>query len=293
MLKLELLESLIAVAETGNLSKAAERLCRTQSALSLQIKKLEESVGQVLLLRDNKGAKLTDAGEKLLNYAYKMLQLSSQAMDELKEDSQQTIRLGIPTDYVKWYLESGLIEFIREFTHLQLVIDTDVSGNLFRRLQNGEFDAIIATHWKPQPNSEFLFERRFVWSAAKNGQAYKRTVIPVALYPENCPIRVQVFANHNLLMRPLNVLLTTPSPQAICSAVEDDLVIAPLAEFRVSDKMQILDPDTHGLPSLPLFNESLYVNPASESKAIEQLKELLKANLSRLSLRHKKSGNYS
>jgi len=105
MLKLELLESLIAVAETGNLSKAAERLCRTQSALSLQIKKLEESVGQVLLLRDNKGAKLTDAGEKLLNYAYKMLQLNSQAIDELKEDAQQTIRLGIPTDYVKWYLE--------------------------------------------------------------------------------------------------------------------------------------------------------------------------------------------
>ncbi|TCN80755.1 LysR family transcriptional regulator [Shewanella fodinae] len=291
MLKLELLESLIAVAETGNLSKAAERLNRTQSALSLQIKKLEESVGQILLLRDNKGAKLTDAGEKLLNYAYKMMQLNSQAIDELKEDAQQTIRLGIPTDYVKWYLESGLIEFIREFTHLQLVMDTDVSGNLFRRLQNGEFDAIIATHWKPQPNGELLFERRFVWSAAKHGQAHKRSVIPVALYPENCPIRVQVFANHNLLMRPLHVLLSTPSPQAICSAVEDDLVIAPMAEFRVSDKMQILDPNTHGLPPLPLFNESLYVNPASASEAIEQLRALLKANLSRLSLQHKKSGN--
>ncbi len=283
MLKVELLESFIAVAETGNMSKAADRVCRTQSALSLQIKKLEESVGQSLLERDNRGTTLTEAGEKLLNYAYKMVQLNSQALDDLKDtDTKQIIRLGVPTDYVKWYLESGLIEFIREFTNLALVIDTDVSGNLFKRLQNGEFDAIIATHWHPQPHGDLLFERRFVWAAAKNGNAHNRSTVPMALYPENCPIRAQVFANHNISMRPINVLLSTPSPQALCMAVEDDLVIAPIAEFRISDKMRVLDAAEHKLPPLPMFNESFYINPASETKALEQLRALLKANISKM-----------
>lgn len=283
MLKIELLESFIAIAECGNLSKAAEKLCRTQSTLSLQIKKLEESVGQSLLLRDNKGVTLTESGTTLLNYAYKMMQLNSQALDDLKEcQNKETIRLGVPTDYINRYLNSCLLEFIREFTCIELVIDTDVSGNLYKRLQQGEFDLIVATHWQPPVNGELLFERRFHWVAAKNGNAHTRNTIPMALYPENCPIRAQVFANHQLSMRPINVLLSTPSPQALCMAVENDLAIAPIGEFRINDKMQILDPIEHGIPALPVFNESLYLNPETQTDATNQLITLIKANVSNL-----------
>ncbi|QYK12682.1 LysR family transcriptional regulator [Shewanella rhizosphaerae] len=283
MLKIELLESFIAVAEAGNLSRAADKICRTQSTLSLQIKKLEESVGQPLLLRDNKGVTLTESGETLLNYAYKMMQLNSQALDDLKEcQNREIIRLGVPTDYIKRYLGSCLLEFIREFTCIELVIDTDVSGNLYKRLQQGEFDLIVATHWQPPVNGELLFERKFHWVAAKGGNAHKRETIPMALYPENCPIRAQVFANHQLTMRPINVLLSTPSPQALCMAVENDLTIAPIAEFRVNDKMQILDPLEHQLPVLPVFNESLYLNPDTQTDATLQLITLIKANVHNL-----------
>lgn len=281
MLKSELLEGFIAVAECGNLSKAAEKICRTQSTLSLQIKKLEESVGQSLLLRDNKGVSLTEAGETLLNYAYKMMQLNSQALDELKEcQNKEVIRLGVPTDYINRYLSSSLLEFIREFTCIELVIDTDVSGNLYKRLHQGEFDVIVATHWQtPAPgHGEQLFERRFLWVAAKGGNAHKRNTIPMALYPENCPIRAQVFANHQISMRQINVLLSTPSPNALCMAVENDLAIAPIAEFRINDNMEILDPIEHNLPPLPVFNESLYLNPDTQTEATKQLITLLKAH---------------
>jgi len=285
MLKIELLEGFIAVAECGNLSKAAEKICRTQSTLSLQIKKLEESVGQPLLLRDNKGVSLTESGETLLNYAYKMMQLNSQALDELKEcQNKEVIRFGVPTDYINRYLDSCLLEFIREFTCIELVIDTDVSGNLYKRLHQGEFDVIVATHWQaPAPgHGELLFERRFHWAAAKSGNAHKRDTIPMALYPENCPIRAQVFANHQISMRPINVLLSTPSPNALCMAVENDLAIAPIAEFRINDKMEILDPVEHNIPPLPVFNESLYLNPDTQTKATNQLITLIKANVENL-----------
>ncbi|ABN59792.1 LysR family transcriptional regulator [Shewanella baltica] len=284
MLKIELLESFIAVAECGNMSKAADKVCRTQSTLSLQIKKLEEVVGQSLLLRDNKGTTLTESGSTLLNYAYKMMQLNSQAIHDLKDcQNREIIRLGVPTDYIKFYLNSCLLEFIREFTCIELVIDTDVSGNLFKRLQQGEFDLIVATHWQAPVNGELLFSRRFHWAAAKNGQAHKRSTVPMALYPENCPIRAQVFANHQLSMRPINVLLSTPSPQALCMAVENDLAIAPIAEFRTNEHMQILDPHEHGLPPLPIFNESLYLNPETQTEATMQLITLIKANVEHLS----------
>ncbi|ACA84579.1 LysR family transcriptional regulator [Shewanella woodyi] len=285
MLKIELLESFIAIAESGNLSKAAEKICRTQSALSLQIKKLEESVGQPLLHRDNKGVTLTASGKTLLNYAYKMMQLSSKALDDLKEcQNRESIRLGVPTDYINRYLGSCLLEFIREFTCIELIIDTDVSGNLYKRLHNGEFDLIVATHWHPPAagHGELLFERRFHWVAAKGGNAHKRETIPMALYPENCPIRAQVFANHQISMRPMSVLLSTPSPAAMCMAVENDLVIAPIAEFRINDKMQIIDPVEHNIPSLPVFNESLYLNPDTQTEATNQLIDLIKANVKEL-----------
>jgi len=284
MLKIELLEGFIAVAECGNLSKAADRICRTQSALSLQIKKLEESVGQPLFLRDNKGVTLTESGKTLLNYAYKMIQLSSQALDDLKDcQNKETIRLGVPTDYIKCYLSSCLLEFIREFTCIELVIDTDVSGNLYKRLQQGEFDVIVATHWLLPSQGELLFERKFHWVCAKGGNAHLRDTIPMALYPENCPIRAQVFANHQMSMRPINVLLSTPSPHALCMAVENDLAIAPIAEFRITADMMILDAAEHNLPPLPTFNESLYLNPDTQTEATAQLIALIKANVDELS----------
>ncbi|KFZ38287.1 LysR family transcriptional regulator [Shewanella mangrovi] len=278
MLKTELLESLVAIAETGNLSKAAEKMCRTQSALSLQIKKLEEIVGQPLFVRDNKGVSLTEAGKTLLSYAHKMLQLNYKALNELRSGpTHEVIRLGIPTDYITRYISSCLLDFIREFTFIELVIDTDVSGNLFKRLDRGEFDLIIATHWQPPKDGTLLFERNFRWVAAKDGKAHLGENLPVALYPENCPIRAQVFANHQLNMRPINLLLSTPSPEALCMAVESDIVIAPIAEFRINNKMQVLDPYVHRLPILPVFNESLYVNPACQSESIEPLITLIQA----------------
>jgi len=279
MLKIELLESFIAIAELGSLSRAAERLCRTQSAVSLQLKRLEEAVGQQLLNRDHKGVNLTPSGERLLNYARQMVKLNQEALSELsQEPEREVIRLGLPTDYVVRYLTTSLLEFIREFTAIELVLDTDVSGNLYRRLEQGELDLVIGTHWEPQPNAEILVERRFHWVGKKGGNAKTRRPIPLALYPENCPIRAQVFAHHHLNMVPVRAVLSTPSPEAICMAVENDLAIAPIADFRIRDTMDVLDPEETGLPKLPTFNEAVYLGKTVPTPAISQLIELLRTH---------------
>lgn len=279
MLKIELLESFIAIAELGSLSRAAERLCRTQSAVSLQLKRLEEAVGQQLLNRDHKGVSLTASGERLLSYARQMVKLNQEALNELsQEPEREVIRLGLPTDYVVRYLSTSLLEFIREFTAIELVLDTDVSGNLYRRLEQGELDLVIGTHWEPQPNAEILVERHFHWVGKKGGSAVTRRPIPLALYPENCPIRAQVFAHHHLNMTPVRAVLSTPSPEAICLAVENDLAIAPIADFRIRDTMDVLDPEENGLPRLPAFNEAVYLGKTEPTPTIHQLIELLRTH---------------
>ncbi|SHH96207.1 LysR family transcriptional regulator [Ferrimonas marina] len=276
MLKIELLESFIAIAECGNLSRAAEQVLRTQSAVSLQIKRLEGTVGKQLLFRDNKGVSLTPAGETLLVYARQMVQLNVAALDDLnRAQHTEVIRLGLPTDYVARYLNASILQFIRDFTSIELVLDTDVSGNLYRRLEQGELDLVVGTHWEHQPNAELLFERRFHWAGSKGGSAWERSPIPVALYPENCPIRTQVFARHHLSMPPLQVVLSSPSPEALCLAVENDLAIAPIADFRIGEQMQVLD-DLLPLPKLPVFNESIYQGRTELTPAMRQLIELLR-----------------
>lgn len=278
MLKTELLESLVAIAELGNFSKAAEKVCRTQSTLSLQVKKLEEIVGQQLFIRDNRGVVLTDSGNTLLSYARKMLQLNYKALEELRgEKTKEVIRLGLPTDYIERYLRSCLLDFVRQFTFIELLVDTDVSGNLYKRFDQNEFDLIIGTHWEKKSESILLFERKFHWVSAKNTNIHLSDEIPVALYPENCPIRAQVFANHQLSMRPINIILSSPSPEALCMAVESGIAIAPISEFRINDKMTILDPEVHNLPKLPTFNESLYVNKNCKKSGLIPLLELIHA----------------
>ncbi|MGY4354055.1 DNA-binding transcriptional LysR family regulator [Bradyrhizobium sp. i1.7.7] len=105
MLDLELLRSFVSVVEAGGFTRAGERVHRTQSTVSQQIKRLEEDVGQVLLHRDGKDVRPTEAGERLLSYARRLLTLAEEARDVLREpDSEGAIRLGIPEDFAAYRL---------------------------------------------------------------------------------------------------------------------------------------------------------------------------------------------
>ncbi|WP_261923057.1 LysR family transcriptional regulator [Shewanella sp. NFH-SH190041] len=262
------------------------------SAAAQTMAELSQRLGQPIIQSDTPLWQLTDAGKALYCYAAVMQRYSGnkQAQENGSDKvhwntERHTLRLGVPTDYISRYLNTGLLQFIREFTPMKLVIDTDVSGNLFKRLKQGTFDMIIATHWQAQPDGDKLFERRFHWVAAANSQLLQSPVLPIALYPENCPIRAQVFANHSINQPPLNIVLSSPSPLALCEAVTQDIAIAPVAAFRITDAMQILNPAQFGLPQLPVFNEAVYLTDIDNKQtatpryaALKLLRDLFKAN---------------
>src|SRR6185503_1767430 len=108
VLDLDLLRSFVSVVDAGGFTRAGERVHRTQSTVSQQIRRLEETVGQILLLRDGKRATPTEAGEKLLSYARRMLSLAEEVRDAMARPVDATLRLGLPEDFAAYRLTEML-----------------------------------------------------------------------------------------------------------------------------------------------------------------------------------------
>src|SRR5438552_833450 len=144
MLDLDLLRSFVSVVDAGGFTRAGERVHRTQSTVSQQIKRLEEDVGQPLLNRTAKDVTPTEAGERLLSYARRLLALAEEARDVMaRPGSEGAVRLGVPEDFAAYRLAKLLAAFSRSHPALRLDVRADQSANLKRELERGELDLAL------------------------------------------------------------------------------------------------------------------------------------------------------
>ena len=144
MLDLELLRSFVCVVDSGGFTRAGERVHRTQSTVSQQIKRLEDDVGQPLLNRNGKDVTPTEAGERLLSYARRLLALAEEARDVMaRPESEGAVRLGIPEDFAAYRLAKLLATFSRSRPGLRLDVRADQSTYLRRDLERGELDLAL------------------------------------------------------------------------------------------------------------------------------------------------------
>src|SRR5216684_6410520 len=128
MLDLDLLKSFVSVVDAGGFTRAGERVHRTQSTVSQQIKRLEEDIGQPLLIRNGKEVTPTEAGERLLSYARRLLSLAEEARDVVSRPQHEgAIRLGIPEDFAAYRLTKLLASFSRSRPGLRLDVRADQS----------------------------------------------------------------------------------------------------------------------------------------------------------------------
>src|SRR5262249_18310998 len=152
MLDLELLRSFVSVVEAGGFTRAGERVHRTQSTVSQQIKRLEEDVGQPLVHRSGKQVTPTEAGEKLLSYARRLLSLAEEARDVLaRPASEGAVKLGIPEDFAAYRLAKLLASCTRERPGLRLDVRADQSLYLKRDLARGELDLALLKRDSGEP----------------------------------------------------------------------------------------------------------------------------------------------
>src|ERR1700682_3588231 len=146
MLDLELLRSFVSVVDSGGFTRAGERVHRPQPTVTQQIKRLEDDIGQPLLNRTGKSVTPTEAGERLLSYARRLLALAEEARDVLARPTNEgAVRLGIPEDFAAYRLAKLLASFSRSRPGLRLDVRADQSVYLRRDLERGELDLGLLT----------------------------------------------------------------------------------------------------------------------------------------------------
>jgi DNA-binding transcriptional LysR family regulator len=254
-----LLRAFVAVAETTGMTSAANLLNLTQAAVSMQIKRLEESFDERLFERDRRGLRLTGAGERLFGKAKRLLALNDEIWTEMTTPMHTgEIKLGLPYDLVGPYLPSILKSFKEAFPKVRIRLICDSSFILRESVQSGLVDLAIVEEPGPSPGHETLAIDPLRWVGARGGEAHLARPLPVALGCETCifrPCIAEVLAAAEISWWPL---LQISNTDALNATVESDLAIMALLDSTVPPQMEVLGPDS-GLPMLPAFSINLHM----------------------------------
>ncbi len=242
-LDLDQLQSLCAIADCGSFTEAARRVNKTQSAVSMQIKRLEERLGRTLLARDGRSVTLTHEGEQVYARARKMLRANAEIMDLFAEgDLAGSIRFGVPDDYAVRLLPVILSSFQR--THPKIVVDVrcQPSEELIEGMKTGKYDLIVFTQGTNHAYGELFRRERMFWVASHGGQALNTDPLPIA-GGVHCCWKDNAIEALNRIGRDYRVAYTSSNALAITSAVLTDLAVGFLPESALQPGMKVIAED--------------------------------------------------
>jgi DNA-binding transcriptional LysR family regulator len=270
-MNLELLRTFIAIAESESFTAATKTRHLTQSTVSHQIRRLEESLGQKLLLRTTRSCRLTDDGDVLYQYAKKIIQLCDELESRFKEKPLQGhINFAAPEDYLSLPFSRVLARFARVQQDVELEIKVGLSSNFRPEIEAGEIDLAILAQIPPTGEGLPLYREQLIWLASKDFQMPLNGSIPLALVPSPCLYRKTALDALEKAGLPWQIALNCRSHEAIKAAVESGLAVTVLTEKDLRPGMKILD-EKDGFPILGESEISLHQAPNLTNEAALQL----------------------
>jgi DNA-binding transcriptional LysR family regulator len=247
----ELLRTFLAVAESGSFSHGAARIFRSQSAVSLQIKQLENTLGHAVFLRHARGVKFTSIGDKLLPTAQKVIGLLDEAVGQLRSNPLQgAIRIGIPNEYGDSLLASVIAQFSRDHPQVELSVRCGFSTSFTGALARDEIDLAVNAVESLSKNMLLLRKEKTYWVTSKNHQVHQQNPVPVALFSRDCWWRDQALEALKKTDKPYRIAFTSESVTGISAAVLSGAAVAAVGENSLRDDFQILS-KKEGFPSMP------------------------------------------
>ncbi|WP_048306962.1 LysR substrate-binding domain-containing protein [Halomonas sp. PR-M31] len=273
LLDTEVLRTFVLIAESGSFTRAAEQVFRTPSALSMQIKRLEEILGQRLFLREARRVRLTPEGEVLLSYGRRLLKLNEEAVTQFLAPSLEgTVRFGTPDDVGSRILPGVLAKFARSHPAVQVDVVVGRSIDMLRRLNEGELDLVLVTSGNQGVDAErgeVVHTEPLVWACLDGGVAGQRSPLPLALANQGCAWRTMALSALDRSGLAYRIAYTSENCAGQEAALLADLAIAPLPLSMVRAPLRQLDNEA-GLPSLGEY-QVLLIQAASAGSASEVL----------------------
>lgn len=272
-LDIDLLRTLVAIADAGSFTAAAERVGRTQSAVSMQMRRLEEQLERPLFERDGRSVTFTATGQDLLVYARRILRLQDAALSSLRQPEMEgVVRIGIPDDYVGVFMPPILARFAQSHPRVQVDLRCDTSDSLRDTILAGEIDLAVVTCGALTDESQPLRKESVVWAAPRDHRVEDEPVLPLALFAAPCHVRETTISALDAMDRLHRIAYVSPSLMGLFAAVNAGLALTTIGRSALLPGMRILGP-TEGFPTLPDIVLTLERTPRERSAAIEALAE--------------------
>ena len=278
MLDTDQLRSFLAIVDSGSFTRAAERVNKTQSAVSMHIRRLEEQLGCVLFVKQGRGAKLTAEGEELIDYARRIMQAEAGAMAALsRKGLQGSVRLGIPDDYAEAFLADILTRFNHRHPLVEIAVTCENSIELAALIHAGALELALVTDHEGLTGFEVIREEPLRWAAAQRFKPSAAEPIPLALGSSACVWRRVADEALEGRRESVRALFVSKNYTAIGTVVRAGLAATVLPESMIGEGLRILGP-ADGLPRLPLSRMGL-IRSAVASEEAKALAEAIRATI--------------
>lgn len=268
---MDLLRSFVTVAELRGFTMAGQLLGRSQPAISLQIKRLEELIDGQLFIRGGPQLELTLTGERMLGYARQILALNDEALDELTQPTiTGRIRFGIPSEFATTLLPKVLGRFMQSYPRVTLEIKSDLSENLFSQ-HLGQYDLILGLQDTPSKSRpSFIGADDLVWVTSANYDSHLRSPLPLIVAPAPCLYRSRALRTLKIGGRPWRIAYTNLDITGITAAIEEGLGVTVLSRKTVPESLRIL-PFSDKFPKLGEVGIHLLYQKKHASEAVLKL----------------------
>lgn len=280
-LPMDLLRAFVTIVEFNSFTKAGELLGRSQPAISLQMNRLEDMLGETLLMRDGKNLSLTIAGETIFEYAKQILSLNDLAVSECtKSTIMGKVRLGIPSEFATILLPKIVGRFAKAYPNITLEVNCELSKTLLSRSGKAAHDVILALQNNPLEESDNLVKTdNLVWVSGPEYNPNKPPPVPLIVAPEGCIYRQRAVRTLNKIKQPWQIVYNIPDLTGIQYAIQEGLGVTVLAKSTVPENLKIIA-NSQRYPDLGSVGISLLnVRNNSKNQAIDLLAEFLRTSL--------------
>lgn len=276
-LDMDVLRTFVTGVSLGSFAKAADRLGRSPSAISLQLRKLEEQAGQTLFQKQGRGLALTEAGDILIGYARRILDLNDEARSAMTGLSamQGWVRIGLPQDFAETWFPGLLGRFARAHPKVRVEARVDRGSALAEAVQRGDLDLALTWGRMGDAQARIVATRPVVWIGPEGFKLDASEPLPLIAFDSPCAFRsagVEALDNSNIEWRHA---FASPSLGGLWAAVTAGLGVTLRTTEGVPPHLRVLEPSTSGLPALGHIELALHRPDTGQSPAVAQLQALL------------------